>query len=102
MLVLTAARRILSRRSVAMPTRSFDLTPELDGFIAAKVQEGMFKDPSGMVRAALRLLEREVREHEATVEALDHALDHAAAVAEGDVFSEVRQELGMPARSAVA
>jgi len=95
---------MLLLRSVAMPVRSFEVTPELDQFIASKVENGMFKDPSGMVRAALRVLQRELQQHEAKVEALGEALDGAdvETVAEGDVFHDVREDLGLPSRSAVA
>lgn len=47
-----------------MPTRNVNLTTELDGFITSRVQSGRYENASEVVRAALRVLEREESEHD--------------------------------------
>ncbi len=42
-----------------MPTRNVNLTPELDQFIASRLESGRYENASEVVRAALRILERE-------------------------------------------
>jgi antitoxin ParD1/3/4 len=87
-----------------MPTRNISLTKELDQFIAAKVEAGLYANASEVMRTALRLLEREEREYEEKLAAL------RAAIAEGDaspdaedgVFDRIRQKHGLPSREAVA
>ncbi|MGD0630429.1 MAG: type II toxin-antitoxin system ParD family antitoxin [Terracidiphilus sp.] len=78
-----------------MPTRNVNLTQELDNFVLARVESGRFENASEVVRAALRTLEREERLYEAKLEALRAAIDEgdASGVAEGDVFSQVREAL---------
>ncbi len=78
-----------------MPTRNVNLTQELDSFILARVGNGRFENASEVVRAALRMLEREERLYETKLEALRAAIDEgdASGVAEGDVFAQVREEL---------
>jgi antitoxin ParD1/3/4 len=78
-----------------MPTRNVNLTHELDRFVLARVESGRFENASEVVRAALRSLEREERMYEAKLEALRAAIDEgdASGVAEGDVFSQVREAL---------
>ncbi len=78
-----------------MPTRNVNLTPELDSFIAAKIENGRYENASEVVRAALRGLEREEKEYDAKLAALVRALDEgdASGVAEGDVFQQVLDEL---------
>ena len=52
---------------MAMPSRSTitaSLTPELTAFIAAKVASGHYRSASEVVRAALRLLVEQDRQHE--------------------------------------
>jgi antitoxin ParD1/3/4 len=75
-----------------MPTRNVNLTPELDQFIAAKIESGRYDNASEVVRAALRHLEREEQEYETKMAALIKALDDglASGTAEGDVFARVR------------
>jgi antitoxin ParD1/3/4 len=83
-----------------MPTRNINLTPELDSFIAAKIENGRYENASEVVRAALRGLEREEKEYDAKFEALLKAIDEgeASGIAEGDVFADVRRELNLPPR----
>jgi antitoxin ParD1/3/4 len=84
-----------------MPTRNISLTPELDSFIAAKIQDGRYENASEVVRAALRTLEREENTYNAKLAALRAAIDEgdASGIADGDVFARVRSKLGLPVRS---
>ncbi|MGA9670987.1 MAG: type II toxin-antitoxin system ParD family antitoxin [Terracidiphilus sp.] len=85
-----------------MPTRNVNLTPELDNFIAIKVDEGLYSNASEVMRAALRLLERDEREHHEKMTALRAAIDKgiASGVAEPGVFSRVREKYGLHRRGA--
>ncbi len=84
-----------------MPTRNVNLTGELDRFVRRKVRSGRYENASEVVRAGLRMLEREEQEYEAKLTALRAAIDEgdASGVAEGDVFGRVRKTLGLPAKS---
>jgi antitoxin ParD1/3/4 len=81
-----------------MPTRNVNLTEELDRFIMAKVESGRYENASEVVRAALRILEREEQQYEARLAALRKAIDEgdSSGVAEGDSFVRVRQTLNLP------
>ena len=81
-----------------MPTRNVNLTAELDRFVLDKVERGRYENASEVVRAALRMLEREEREYEAKLAALRGGIDEgdASGVAEGDVFARVRETLNLP------
>jgi antitoxin ParD1/3/4 len=85
-----------------MPTRNVNLTPELDHFVAAKVDAGLYANASEVMRAALRLLERDERAHEEKIAALQAAIDKgiASGVAESGVFSRIRKKRGLPQRVA--
>lgn len=85
-----------------MPTRNVNLTPELDHFIAAKVDTGLYANASEVMRAALRLLERDEREYEEKMAALRAAIDSgmASGIAEPGVFFRIRQKHGLPQREA--
>ena len=76
-----------------MPTRSINLTNELDDFVLAKVESGRYENASEVVRAALRTLEREEQQYEAKLAALRRAIDEGdtSGVAEGNSFDRVRQ-----------
>ncbi len=82
-----------------MPTRNVNLTQELDSFVLARVESGRFENASEVVRAALRILERDERLYEAKLEALRAAVDEgdASGIAEGDVFAQVREALNLAA-----
>ena len=84
-----------------MPTRNVNLTPELDRFVSVKVEAGLYSNASEVMRAALRLLERDEREHEEKMAALRLAIDKgfASGVAEPGVFSRIRARHGLPPRS---
>jgi antitoxin ParD1/3/4 len=58
-----------------MPTRNVNLTAELDSFVLPKVDSGRYKNASEVVRAALRTLEREEREYDPKLAALQTAID---------------------------
>ena len=78
-----------------MPTRNVNLTDELDRFVSAKIESGRYENASEVVRAALRTLEREEKEHEAKLTALRTAIDEGdtSGIAEGEPFELVRQVL---------
>jgi len=87
-----------------MPTRSVNLTPELDRFVATKIKSGRYEGASEVVRAGLRTLrrqerEREEQEHAARLAALRSAIDEgdASGVAAGNVFGRIRKTLKLPA-----
>ena len=81
-----------------MPTRNVSLTPELDRFVATKVEAGLYANASEVMRTALRLLQRDEREHEEKMAALRAAIDKgiASGVAKPGVFSRVRKKHGLP------
>ncbi|MGA2808616.1 MAG: type II toxin-antitoxin system ParD family antitoxin [Terracidiphilus sp.] len=85
-----------------MPTRNVNLTPELDRFVATKVNAGLYANASEVMRAALRLLERDEREYEEKMAALRAAIDAGmnSGIAEPGVFSRIRQKYGLPQREA--
>ncbi len=76
-----------------MPTRNVNLTDELDSFVLRKVKNGRYENASEVVRAALRMLEREEREFETRLTALGAAIDEgdASGVFEGDPFEQIRK-----------
>ncbi len=86
-----------------MPTRSFELTPELDSFIASQVESGAFTDACCVVRAALQLLEREAEDDKWKLFALEKAIDEgeASGIAEGDVFEQILSERHLRRREKV-
>lgn len=83
-----------------MPTRNVNLTPELDRFVAVKVEAGLYSNASEVMRAALRLLERDERENDEKMAALRLAIDRgiASGVAKPGVFSRLRKKHGLPPR----
>jgi len=85
-----------------MPTRNANLTPELDGFIAEKVDAGLYANASEVMRAALRLLERDEREQEEKLIALRAAVAKgiASGIAKPGAFARVRRKYGLPQREA--
>jgi antitoxin ParD1/3/4 len=85
-----------------MPTRNVSLTPELDHFIASKVEAGLYANASEVMRTALRLLERDERAYEEKMAALRTAIDKgiASGVAGPGVFSRIRKKHGLSQREA--
>ena len=84
-----------------MPTRNVSLPKKLDQFITAKVESGDYANASEVMRAALRVLEKEEQEYEEKMAVL------RAAIAEGDaspdaepgVFERIRAKYGLPRES---
>jgi len=78
-----------------MPTRNVNLTNELDSFVAAKVKSGRFENASEVIRAGLRILEREEQQYDAKLAALRSAIDagDASGLADGNVFARAREKL---------
>jgi antitoxin ParD1/3/4 len=71
-----------------MPTRNVNLTPDLDDFVLTRVESGRYANPSEMVQAALRALDREERVNEALF-GTPHVLseeESLSKIAESDVF----------------
>jgi antitoxin ParD1/3/4 len=81
-----------------MPTRTVNLTDEFDRFVLEKVESGRYENASDVVRAALRILEREEQQYQAKLTALGTAIDEgdASGVAEGNVFARLRETLSLP------
>lgn len=81
-----------------MPTRNVNLTPELDQFIATRVEAGLYANASEVMRAALRLLEQSERENEARIAALRVAVDKgiASGATEPETLKRLRERHGSP------
>ena len=81
-----------------MPTRNVNLTGELERFVLTKVESGRYENASEVVRAALRILEREEEQYEAKLAALRAAIDEgdASGLAKGNAFARVRKKLKLP------
>jgi antitoxin ParD1/3/4 len=78
-----------------MPTRNINLTPQLDGFVEAKIRQGQYANASEVLRAGLRALEQNEREDQARLEGLRAALiaGEESGIADGDVIGEVRERI---------
>jgi antitoxin ParD1/3/4 len=78
-----------------MPTRNINLTPELDQYVASRIESGQYANASEVLRAGLRVLERSEREDEVKLELLRAAVlaGEESGVAEGDVMGEVRERI---------
>jgi antitoxin ParD1/3/4 len=78
-----------------MPTRNINLTPEMDRYVAAKVECGQYANASEVLRAGLRVLERREQEDQLKLEVLRAAIlaGEKSGVAEGDVMGEVRERM---------
>ena len=61
-----------------MPTRNVNLTDELDRLVDDEVRSGRFQNASEVVRAGLRLFERQRDEQAARLAVLHRMLDEAA------------------------
>jgi antitoxin ParD1/3/4 len=84
-----------------MPTRNVSLPEKLDQFITAKVESGDYANASEVMRAALRLLEKEEREYDEKMAALRAAIaiGDASPDAEEGVFERIREKYGLPQRT---
>jgi antitoxin ParD1/3/4 len=83
--------------------RSLSLTPDLDDAIQRRIASGRYASQSEVIRAALRVLERDEEEQARKLAALDAALARGIADAEAgrvmrldDAFARIRKELGFP------
>jgi antitoxin ParD1/3/4 len=86
-----ANKPILWSRGAPMPTRNVNLPDKLDQFISAKVASGDYANASEVMRAALRLMEKEEREYDEKMAILRAAIAEgdASPDAEGDVFEQI-------------
>jgi antitoxin ParD1/3/4 len=98
------ANDLIVRVRCSMPTRNVSLTKELDQFVAAEVEGGLYANASEVMRAALRLLEKEKREYEEKLTALKAAIAEgdASGDAEEGVFERIRQKYGLPQKEKCA
>jgi antitoxin ParD1/3/4 len=83
--------------------RSISLTPDLDDAIQRRIASGRYASQSEVIRAALRVLERDEEERERKLAALDAAIARGIADAEAgrvmpldDAFARIRKEVGFP------
>lgn len=85
-----------------MPTRNVNLTPELDHFISSRVESGLYANASEVMRAALRLLEREAQEQHEKMQALRAAIEKGitSGIAEPGAFTRIRARFGLPSEQA--
>ena len=79
-------------------TVNISITPELDAFLQSRVDSGRYQTTSEVVREALRLLERQEREHDEAFHQLKAKLEIGTAQAERgelidgvQVFDELRE-----------
>jgi antitoxin ParD1/3/4 len=84
-----------------MPTRNVSLTKKMDQFITAKIESGDYANASEVMRASLRLLEKEEQEFEEKMAVLRAAiaLGDASPDAEEGVFERIREKYGLPKRT---
>ena len=83
--------------------RSVSLTPDLDEAIQRRIASGRYASQSEVIRAALRVLERDEEERARKLAALDAAIARGIVDAEAgrvmpldDAFARIRKELGLP------
>jgi antitoxin ParD1/3/4 len=82
--------------------RSISLTPDLDDAIQRRIASGRYASQSEVIRAALRVLERDEEERARKLAALDAAIARGIADAEAgrvipldDAFARIRKEIGV-------
>jgi antitoxin ParD1/3/4 len=78
-----------------LPTRNINLTPEMNRYVATKIESGQYANASEVLRAGLRVLEQSEREDGIKLEALRAAVlaGEESGVADGDVMGEVRERI---------
>ena len=83
--------------------RSISLTPDLDDAIQRRLATGRYASHNEVIRAALRVLERDEEEQARKLATLDAAIARGIADAEAgrvmpleDAFARIRKELGFP------
>jgi antitoxin ParD1/3/4 len=88
---------------VSAKKRSISLTPDLDDAIQRRLATGRYASHNEVIRAALRVLERDEEEQARKLATLDAAIARGIADAEAgrvmpleDAFARIRKELGFP------
>jgi antitoxin ParD1/3/4 len=78
-----------------MPTRNINLTPEMDRYVANRIESGQYANASEVLRAGLRVLEYSERENLVKLDALRAAVlaGEDSGAADGDVMGEVRARI---------
>jgi antitoxin ParD1/3/4 len=83
--------------------RSISLTPDLDAAIQRRLATGRYASDNEVIRAALRVLERDEEEQTRKLATFDAAIARGIADAEAgrvmpleDAFARIRKELGLP------
>ena len=82
-----------------MTPHTVHLTSRMERFIASRVADGGFGSTDEVIQAALESFELAERNDEAKLAILRQAIQDGidSGEAEGDVFAQVREELGLPA-----
>jgi antitoxin ParD1/3/4 len=85
-----------------MPTRNVNLTPELDKFVAMKIESGRYDNASEVMRAGLRALERDEQEQESRLAALREAIvaGEASGIAPDGIFGRIQERILQRAKHA--
>jgi len=85
-----------------MPTRTIEIPEKLDSFITASIASGHYENADAVVKTALELLAEEEENNSYKLYELRRAIAEgdASEDVEGDVFEQVRAELGLLARRA--
>jgi antitoxin ParD1/3/4 len=83
-----------------MPTRNVNLPDKLDQFITGRVASGDYANASEVMRAALRLMERDEQEYQEKLAALRAAIQDGmnSGIAAPGVFERIREKHGLPQR----
>ncbi len=83
--------------------RSISLTPDLDDAIQRRLATGRYASRNEVIRAALRVLERDEEEQARKLATFDAAIARGIADAEAgrvmpleEAFARIRKELGLP------
>ena len=84
-------------------SRSISLAPDIDDAIQRRLATGRYASDDDVIRAALRVLERDEEELSRKLAALDDAIARGIADAEAgrvlpleEAFVRIRKELGLP------
>ena len=78
-----------------MPTRNINLTDHFDLFVGQSIESGHYKNASEVVRAGLRLLERQVRMEAAKLEALRRDVEAGREAYERGDFTVVEDDAAL-------
>lgn len=80
-----------------MPSRNINLTSHYDAYVSQALASGRYKNASEVVRAGLRLLERQEAEDAAKLEALRQAIREGVADIERGKVSTLMDDAGIDA-----